>query len=242
MLFAIFGLGALILAGVVIPLARLRSRAEPYDLLSQRIIHSSFRFFIGFGERLGLLGLDISGAELLQQPGHLVVANHPTLLDAVYLIAHMPQADCVVKKEVWSNPLLRHIAKAAGYIPNQGGEAVVEACASRLRAGRSVVLFPEGSRSPVSGLRGFNRGAAHVALESGAPITPVAISCDPPALKKGQRWYHLPDQRLVFSLRVGREVYAKDLCEQGLARAISVRQVTAALESYFEERLEHGSA
>ena len=74
----------------------------------------------------------------------------------------------------------------AGYIPNDGGRALVEACDERLQAGRSVILFPEGSRFPERRLRRFQRGAAHLALESDCPITPALIRCEPPALGKGK--------------------------------------------------------
>ena len=100
----------------------------------------------------------------------------------------MPQADCVVKAQAWRNPALRGIVSVAGYIPNLDGEEAIRACAERLAAGRWLVVFPEGSRSPVRGLGRFHRGAAHMALEAGVPILPVTVSCEPPALKRGQPW------------------------------------------------------
>jgi len=124
----------------------------------------------------------------------IVVANHPTLIDVILLISRMPQADCVVKREAWSNPFLRNVVSAAGYVPNDGGVELVETCAARIRAGRSLVLFPEGTRSPRAGLGPFRRGAAHVALRTGCPVQPVAIRPDSPFLSKGEAWWRVPDR------------------------------------------------
>jgi 1-acyl-sn-glycerol-3-phosphate acyltransferase len=210
--------------------------------MAQRLIHRSFVWFVRLGTLLHLFSLTESGTEHLRGGATLVVANHPTLLDVVFLISCMPQADCVVKREAWRNPFFRGIVTAAGYIPNDEGEAVVAHCVERLRSGRSLILFPEGSRSPEGGLGPFRRGAAYVAAESDVPITPVIISCVPPALSKGQAWYALPNRKLIFSLDVGEPVRAKDLLTETYPRTIAARRITAKLRSYFQVRLDHGKA
>ncbi len=237
-LFAVFGLGGLVLALVVIPAyAWLRGQRRDADLLAQRIIHRAFRLYVRLGTVLGLWSLAEERTERLRAGGSLIVANHPSLMDVVFLISCTPQADCIVKSEAWRNPFLRPIVASAGYIPNDEGEAVVEACVERLRAGRSIILFPEGSRSPERSLGEFRRGAARIALASGATIEPVLIECDPPALKKGQPWYALPDRRLDFSLSVGDSFCAKDVVDPSLPAPIAARRLTEHLRGYFEARL-----
>ena len=243
MLFAVFGIGGLFLATVVIPLvAWLRGPGSDRELMAQRVIHHSFRFFTWFGSSLRLLGLEERGTERLRTPGQLVIANHPSLLDVVYLISRMPQADCVVKRALWRNPMLRSVVRVCGYIPNDGGEAVIQACSERLSRGRSVILFPEGSRSPYGHLGRFQRGAAYVALASKCPITPVVIQLRPPALKKGQPWYALPNERLQFSLEVGETFFAQDVLQEDLPRTIAARRLTVGLRSLFDSRLADGIA
>ncbi len=242
-LFVCFGLGALVMGGAIIPLATaFTPRGRARDLRAQRMIHRAFAFYFRMGCAIGILGFSESGTERLRSPGTLVVANHPSLLDVVCLIARMPQADCVVKAEAFRNPALRWIVGVAGYIPNDGGEDVVHACVERLRAGRSVLLFPEGSRSPERGLGRFRRGAAYAALESGCPIVPVVIDLQPPSLKKGQPWYRLPNHRLEYSLTVGEAFYAGDRVAPDLPRALAARKINAGLRAHFEERLVHGVA
>jgi 1-acyl-sn-glycerol-3-phosphate acyltransferase len=243
LLFALFGIGGFVLATLVIPaLGWLRGERDDHELRAQRIVHQSFRLFTWFGSFLRLLALEERGTERLREPGQLVVANHPSLLDVVYLISRMPQADCVVKRALWRNPLLRFVVRICGYIPNDGGESVVNACSERLGRGRSVILFPEGSRSPYGRLGAFQRGAAYVALASKCAIVPVVIQLRPPALKKGQPWYALPNERLRFSLDVGEPFFAHELLQEDLPRTIAARRITAGLRSLFDARLADESA
>lgn len=241
-LFATFGIGGLVVATVIVPARWLRRRREDRDLAAQRLIHRSLDWYVRLGTLLGLFRLRESGTGRLGAGAGLIVANHPTLLDVVFLIARAPQADCIVKHEAWRNPFLRPIVASAGYIPNDDGEALVRACVERLRAGRCVILFPEGSRSPEHGLRPFRRGAARVALASRCAITPVVIGCEPPALKKGQPWWRLPNRRLEFSLDVGEPFHAKDVVDESLPPAIAARKLTAHLRSFFEAKVGHGHA
>jgi 1-acyl-sn-glycerol-3-phosphate acyltransferase len=238
-LFAVFGIGAVIVATAIFPVVAWRTEpGRDRAFVAQRLIQRAFAVFARLGTALHLFEVRARDLDCIAKGPVLVVANHPTLLDAVFLIAHMPQADCIVKAEAWRNPFLRHVVRIADYVPNADGEAVVDACVERLRAGRSVVLFPEGSRSPERGLRPFKRGAAHVALRSGAPIVPVAIDCSPPALKKGQPWWSVPDRKLVFTLAAGEPLRAGDLLPPGEAVPPSraTRIVTAALQRHFETK------
>jgi hypothetical protein len=59
----------------------------------------------------------------------------------------MPQADCVVKSAAWKNPALRWVLRAAGYVRNDGGSALVDDCVARGLWSLARV-FPEGTRSP----------------------------------------------------------------------------------------------
>jgi 1-acyl-sn-glycerol-3-phosphate acyltransferase len=238
LLFAVFGIGAIVLAGLVIPIALcLRFGREPIDAVAQRWIHRSCYAFTQLGIVLGQFGLEYSGFERLHHRPSLIVANHPSLLDVVFLLGLVPQMDCVVKLQAWNNPALGLIVRAAGYVSNSDGNSMVDDCTDRLRAGRSLVIFPEGSRSPEAGLREFKRGAAHIALRSGTPIVPVVITCDPPALKKGQPWYALPRERFKYTLVMGEPIFVKDLLEEESPPAIAARHVNAWLYSYFESEL-----
>jgi 1-acyl-sn-glycerol-3-phosphate acyltransferase len=236
-LLGVFGLLSVGLFGVVLPLRLAFSRDRlRRDLLAQRVVHNALRHYVRWGKWLNVFVVEARGIERLREGPALVVANHPTLLDIVLLLAQMPQADCVAKSAAWRNPFLRPVVASADYIPNDDGEDLIERCCARLAAGRSVILFPEGTRSPEVGLQPFRRGAAHVALNSGCAVLPVLLRCDPPSLKKGRPWYALPDELMRFRLEVDPPLrFSREPGDS--SRGLAARRVTASLREHFERRL-----
>lgn len=235
--FAWLGLGCLVLSLLVLPLLRLRAgRSDVAEIRAQRAIRGAIRGWLGGLERLGILRVHCNGAERLGEPGMLVVANHPTLLDALVLMAYMPQADCVVKQRYYDNFFLGGPARAAGYIPSRSGPEVVEACVERLVRGRSLIIFPEGTRSPVGALGPFQRGAAHIALRAGRDPLPVMVTCEPPTLYHGQAWWDVPERRFDIGLEVGEPLRVKQLVGADASPGRAARALTAALREHFERR------
>jgi 1-acyl-sn-glycerol-3-phosphate acyltransferase len=238
--FAVFGLAGLALGAIVFPAMRLAVRdPAAREQRCQRLVQRCFALFVRLMVGLGVLVVDVRDGEKLAEPGQLVVANHPTLIDVVVLVSLMPQADCVVKREAWSNPFMRGVLRATGYLPNDGGDALVEACAERLRAGRSLVLFPEGTRSPEGSLGPFRRGFAHVALASGAPLRTVVIRCDPPTLMRGQPWYDVPERRVHLSVHCGGMVDARELAGDAPTRGAAARRVATGLRDFYAKTMQN---
>ena len=238
--FAAFGIGGLLLAFGLFPLVRLTTRdARRREERAQYLVHLAFRVHVRLMEAFGVCKLTVRGAERLREPdGQLIVANHPTLIDVVLIGSLMPQLDCLVKIGAWSNPFMRGVVRAAGYVPNDLGEAVVDACAARLREGRSLLLFPEGTRSLKDGALGaFHRGAAHVALCSGRPIRPLLITCHPRFLTRGQHWYDVADRPMGFSIEVGEPIDPSVVTREDESRGVASRKLTAALRDFYEAGL-----
>lgn len=237
--FAVFGLGLLLLSLVGFRCLRLLPGTAPdKELRGQRLVHLGFRFFTWLMERLGLIRVVRIGTEALGGAGpRLVIANHPTLIDVVLLIACMPQADCVVKHAYWRSYLMRGVMTGAGYIPNLGGDALVNACVDRLRQGRTLLLFPEGTRSPQRQLGPFHRGAAHIAVRSGCDPVPVIIRCDPPALMKGTKWYEVPDRTIHLTIEVGSPLAIREHLGAMPNGPLTARTLTAVFRDFYEEHL-----
>ena len=238
-MFLAFGIGAMVAAAIVWPLRRLPLRTDTRrEVWAQRVVHGAFRLFAWWAATLGLIRVSWIGAERLRGRGpRLIVANHPTLIDVVLLLTRLPQADCIVKTAARRNPFMRSIVTGAGYLANDHGDALVDACAERIARGRSVVLFPEGTRSPRGGLRRFQRGAAHIALKSGCPIVPVVITCRPPILLKGQPWHDVPDRTPRFVLRVEEPIDPARYLDAETTLPVAARRLTADLRLLYERRL-----
>jgi 1-acyl-sn-glycerol-3-phosphate acyltransferase len=234
--FLSFGVGAIVVAVLVWLVARGAHAGR--EVRAQRIVHGAFRLFAWWMTRLGLIRTAWIDPQRLDGQGpRLFVANHPTLIDVVLLLSRVPQADCIVKTAARRNPFMRGIVARAGYLANDEGDALVDACAARIAAGRSVVLFPEGTRSPRGGLRRFQRGAAHIALKSGCPIVPIVITCRPPTLLKGQPWHDVPDRRAAYVLRVVEPLDPARYLSADTPLPVAARRLTADLQALYERWL-----
>lgn len=227
--FAVFAALALGLALVVLPIDR-RLRPRRAELRAQRAIHLCSRFYLGLVEVLGVLRIQVQGRERLPPGPCVVVANHPTLFDVILLCALMPQLDCVVKASWARNVFLRGLTRSAGYVRGDSTRQLLRQCLERLAAGRSLLIFPEGTRSPRGGLGRFERGAAHVALAAGRPLLPVLLGCRPTILSKGQKWYDLGARPVQVTIRVGQAIHPEPF--------VSSRQLNDELREYFLKGLD----
>jgi 1-acyl-sn-glycerol-3-phosphate acyltransferase len=235
--FALFGLGGLVLALIVFPLINLLIRdRERRTAFAQGTVHAVWRLYVRIVVWVGVCTFEAHGAELLRgDRGTLVIANHPSLLDIVFIMSLMERTQCVVKAGVWNNPFMRGAVTAANYIPNMNDpEKLLEDCVAALKAGNNLVIFPEGSRTPASGKRKYQRGFAYIALRSQAPLRLVTVTCTPPTLLKGEPWYKIPPQRPHWTIRVHEHI---DIEEDSAEPAIAVRRLCAQVERRIEETL-----
>ncbi|MGH7843417.1 MAG: lysophospholipid acyltransferase family protein [Candidatus Binataceae bacterium] len=240
--FAALGVGGFVLAMTVIPLATLLVRDQQRrNRRAQSIIRESFRIYVAMLQMAGVLKLEVVGGEKLPAcRGRLIIANHPTLIDIVLLMALIPEAKCVVKPQLFRNPLLRELVRAAGYIRNDAEpEVLIEKCRETLAAGNNLIVFPEGTRSVPGQPTRFQRGFAHIATLTGATLQPITITCEPVTLVKGEPFYKIPDSRPNFRIEVADAI--DPACFLGAAsRAIGVRKLVAFLEADYGARLSHG--
>ena len=239
--FAVFGFGGLALSTIVFPI--LFTIPDTTRVLRARwLIHKSFEAFIRLMEIVGIMRLEIIGADRLRGCRNaLVLANHPTLIDVVALISLMPSASCVVKRALWNNPFLGGVVRAAGYISNSNPENLIDDCAEDLNSGNPLIFFPEGTRSnPGQPLR-FARGASYILLKSGKPVQPVLIDCSPSTLTKREKWYHIPHRRFHLRIEALEPVNTCDWVNSREVPTISARKLTQSLETYFtKELVRHG--
>jgi 1-acyl-sn-glycerol-3-phosphate acyltransferase len=135
------------------------------------------------------------------------------------------------------NFFLRGLIRAAGYVRNDAGASIVRECAERLSRGRSLVVFPEGTRSPAGDLGPFQRGVARIAMEAGCDLLPVAITCEPPTLRKGQKWYDLPERPFHATVRVLEPVSSDPARSSGESVSVAARRLTAELRESLSKGL-----
>ena len=134
-----------------------------------------------------LYRIEVRGQENVPTTGPLVVAgNHDSILDPLVLAAVIPRSMRYLgKSELWRIPVLRWWLGTVEAIPVQRGRSDTVAIASAvaaLEAGEVVGIFPEGG---VGRAGPWLRGAARMALATGAPILPVRLLDTRKALGRG---------------------------------------------------------
>lgn len=142
-------------------------------------IQRAMRFYIFLLKRSGQYTQDIRLKEGL--PGDLrgciIVANHPSMLDAPVLLAELPRAICYYKASMQRGIFSSPGARMAGFIRNDAGIDGVRLAIAHLQAGGNLILFPEGTRSPGHGLGAFQPGFGLIAVQSGCPV--LCLRIDP---------------------------------------------------------------
>jgi 1-acyl-sn-glycerol-3-phosphate acyltransferase len=126
--------------------------------------------------------VEIIGKEnILRGKPQIFMANHQSDFDILIVLAHIPgQFRWLVKKELFHIPVFGAAMKSAGYIEidrNNREKAMqsLDQAALRIREGKSIMAFPEGSRSRLGEIKTFKQGTFYLAIKSGVPIVPISI-------------------------------------------------------------------
>ena len=161
---------------------------------------------IGFVSRL-LWGARIEGVEHLPRTGaYILVCNHNSNLDPLMLgwasghqIGRVIHFMAKIEMRRW--PIIGWLATQSGVYFVRRGErdrAAQKFSLDALAAGRPIAIFPEGTRSRIGHLREGKPGAALIAIRSGAPLVPAAVSGTHRIFPKGARWPRPSKVRIRF--------------------------------------------
>jgi 1-acyl-sn-glycerol-3-phosphate acyltransferase len=222
------GLGVTLLA----PLLRVTLGRDRALVAGRSIVRGLFRFFAWWLQATGLFRIAFRDCDRLENlSGAIVAPNHPGLLDAVFLIARVPRAVCIMRAGLMRNPCFAGAAWLAGYITNDRGPGLVRQCERKLAAGDNLLIFPEGTRTRATAqsVNPFKSGFALAAVLTGAPIQTVLIERSGVYLGKETSLATAARIPIDVTIQSG-EVFRAE--EGETAKALSAR-----LEAYFRERL-----
>jgi 1-acyl-sn-glycerol-3-phosphate acyltransferase len=203
--FAGFFLGAAMLGWLVLELVHLGPGSlTERQRRCQRIVRATWLCFHDYLRWVGLVDFDRARQAIAVQAPAIIIANHPTLIDITALTVAVGPACIMAKQSLFRSPLVGPLLRACGHVavgaPGDTADLAVDQAEARLRAGHMMILFPEGTRSPAGGVGRFRLGAFELARRTGAPVLPVRITAQPPALWKGLPWYSIPRQTVDFRL------------------------------------------
>jgi 1-acyl-sn-glycerol-3-phosphate acyltransferase len=123
----------------------------------------------------------------------IFASNHVSWYDVLVLVAYLPRYSFVAKAELFRVPLFGAAARAVGTVPierdnRRAAFQSYDEAAARIRTGRNVVVFPEGTRGTGYGLRPFKKGPFVLAVASGVPVVPTVLHGTVEVLPRGSLW------------------------------------------------------
>jgi 1-acyl-sn-glycerol-3-phosphate acyltransferase len=185
MVFVYFTLGTV--AGILgIPYSFLVGNVR---LLYRIVIHG----IVPLGVRAAGIRVHLTGQENIPpNTACIFLSNHVSNLDPPVLFPLIPgQASVMLKRELMRIPLLGTAMRLARFVPvdrgnrREAAQASVAAAAAVIRSGLHFIIFAEGTRSKDGRLAPFKSGPFYLAMETGAPIIPIAISGTQDMMRKG---------------------------------------------------------
>lgn len=164
-------------------------------------------------------------------PPLVLAPNHPSLIDAVFVLANDPNVTCVIKSSLMNNVLLGAGARLARYIPNDSPRRMIAGAVAEIRRGGVVLLFPEGTRTRRVPVNALKASVGIIAKHAGVPVQTIIIEQDCPVLCKGWPLFGRPTLPISYRLRLGRRFDPPE----------DVRTFTVQLEQYFNAELAHST-
>jgi len=197
-------------------------------IVGRAAISSVYRGFWTCAQWLGLMRIDYTALDVLSRDAGLIIAaNHPSMLDALLVVARVPRGICIMRASLMRNPFLGAGARLARYIRNEPPRGMIRSAVDNLKAGGQLVLFPEGTRTLQAPINPFRPGITLIAYMAQVPIQTVFIETPSPYLGKGWPIWRTPEFPVVFSARLGQR-FAPEADHLGLLKRI---------EAYFANEL-----
>ena len=197
--------------------------------LGRAAISLIYRVLWSISAAFGILRVEAKALDALRdEPGGLIIAaNHPSMLDALLVVARLPRGVCIMKAALMSNVFLGPGARLARYMCNDSVRGTIRSAVANLREGAQLVLFPEGTRTVEAPLNPFRPGVTLIAHLAQVPIQTVIIETDSPYLGKGWPIWRTPPVPIVFRARLGQR-FAPEADHHALLKR---------LEQYFAREL-----
>lgn len=174
--YVYFGMGAVALALFVFPWIALFVRnKERFPVVARRFVSRSFRHFIGFMRVTRSSKMVVADKDAFTNLHRkILIANHPSILDFVHIMALVPNATCIVRGNL-THTVLRGVIKKCYIVNTLDFDELCNLCREAIEKGSCVIIFPEGTRTPRHGENTFKKGAARIALACHADVQPILI-------------------------------------------------------------------
>lgn len=226
-LFFIFGFICISGNLLFVPLKILSlNRFKIIENLARDLIYFSWKFFIFLCKKTKYL--DYEFENFTPQKGTLIIANHPSLLDIVFMISHFKRANCVIKDKITKNIFLFAAAGCANYISND--ENFLSNSLDCLKRGEILIIFPEGTRSEEKII--FHKAASYIAINGAKFLELIYIEMKPRSLLKNHSWYDTPSKTIKYKFSHLQKLEISDFFAN-ISNQIRVRNLHKFLQNIY---------
>ncbi|MHB8623370.1 MAG: lysophospholipid acyltransferase family protein [Sulfuricaulis sp.] len=172
--------------------------------------------------------LDLGALDSLNSEQRIVlVANHPSMIDAVLIVSRVRNAICLIKAGISNSVFFGVGAYMAGYISNKHTETMLRKSAEAVDKGNLLLVFPEGTRTTRQPINEIKPGVALIAKRTAAPLQMIVIATNSAYLGKGWSVLRPPRFPLVYKATLGPQLLPSD----------SIADTTKRIQKYFEQAI-----
>ncbi len=233
--YAFFAFGAVFQGLFTYTVVVLFTRSpEKRKLRLRKCVSASFRFLLWLQSFLHVYKVRYINLSVLHQAKDTVfIANHPSLVDYVMIMAQLEANVCVMVKETLTQSFMRFVIAHLGYVHNKMGlDELHQALANK----DNMLIFPEGTRTKDFAHVHFVRGAANFALRKQKNIIPIFIRCSEEGyLNRKFLDLHIPQRVPEFVVEVGTPIVVDKYINECATLAIAARHLTHDLEIMYQD-------
>lgn len=229
--FLLFGINGILGSIIFIPILLLGLHKNlRVQFFCRDVVRYSWWVYLKIIQKLRVIDYSFSPIELKHK--QLIIANHPSLLDVVFLIAHLPRVNCIVKAALKKNIFLSLAIRASGYIANDSYDNVLQRSIEALENNENLLLFPEGTRT--KGEIQMHKIASYLAIHHANTMGLFYIHMNPLWLRKEDQWYEMPLEVLKYKILLIKELDIKTFCQDKYP-TLRIRELHYLINSLYRD-------
>ncbi len=238
--YAFFGIGSVVLAVVVFPWIRVFVHPkEKFQIKAREFVSASFRFFTNVMRVTFAIKLKVDDRQKYRNLHRkVIIANHPSMLDFVFIMSLVPNANCIVRGGL-TKTVLAGVIKQCYIVNTLDFDELCRLCKQTIDEGNNVIIFPEGTRSPRHGTNPYKKGAARIAYYSGCDVQPILVGGnDKYGLGKHDPfWSYNHQEKYVYDFTMLPEIKIDEY--KNLSETIAAKRLTDKMEEVIHSAVRH---
>lgn len=240
--YAYMGVGSILLAIFIFPWIKVFVHPnDKYQVAARKFVSGSFRTFIGIMNFTRATKTIVHERERFNNlHGKVLVANHPSILDFVYIMSLVPNANCIVRGTL-THSAFRGVIKQCYILNTLDFEELCKLCKETLDKGNNVIIFPEGTRTPRHGSNPFKKGAARIAFYAKADVQPILVGGnDKYGLGKHDPiWSYNTEEVYTYDFSLLDEIKIDDY--KGMSATLAAKRITDKMEMVIKEAVKENA-